>query len=107
MRSSSVTLVGLAIAMFFVVGPVFSLPRLDQNDPNCGIKSKFGIIVGGESARPFEFPWQVSLQFFYQHFCGGSILNRRWIVTAAHCLENLNSLTVPYVDVVAGGDIPR
>jgi len=49
-------------------------------------------IVGGRKTVVGEFPWQVSLQVrrFYggrEHFCGASILNDRWIITAAHCVE--------------------
>ncbi|XP_014214746.1 chymotrypsin-2-like [Copidosoma floridanum] len=42
-------------------------------------------IVNGENAQPGEIPFQVSLQMGY-HFCGGSILNQNYVVTAAHCL---------------------
>jgi trypsin len=46
-----------------------------------------GKIVGGQEARPYEFPWQVSIQSRGgSHFCGGSIINDRWIICAAHCL---------------------
>lgn len=44
-------------------------------------------IVGGAAASIADFPWQVSLQSFGSHFCGGSILNDEWILTAAHCVE--------------------
>jgi len=42
-------------------------------------------IVNGDLAKRGAWPWQVSL--FYQGIfkCGGSILNAKWIVTAAHC----------------------
>lgn len=64
-------------------------------------------IVGGQPAAPGEFPWQVSLSVAWiadpsqAHFCGGSIYNERWIVTAAHCLQNLG---VDEVKVVSGVD---
>jgi uncharacterized membrane protein len=52
-----------------------------------GISSR---IVGGEPADILDYPWQVSLQLQPQfgggHFCGGSVINNEWILTASHCL---------------------
>eukprot|EP00058_Branchiostoma_floridae_P017816 XP_002603305.1 hypothetical protein BRAFLDRAFT_119700 [Branchiostoma floridae] len=43
-------------------------------------------IVNGEEANPHSWPWQVSLQTSTGwHYCGGSLLNEEWVVTAAHC----------------------
>ncbi|CAG00821.1 unnamed protein product [Tetraodon nigroviridis] len=43
-------------------------------------------IVNGEEAVPHSWPWQVSLQEYTGfHFCGGSLINENWVVTAAHC----------------------
>lgn len=56
-------------------------------------------VLGGSTATQGEFPWQVSLQSSRGHFCGGSILDERHILTAAHCVEGKSS---PYFKVVAG-----
>ncbi|XP_049947645.1 trypsin-like [Schistocerca serialis cubense] len=51
-----------------------------------------GRIVGGRNATIQEFPYQVSLQRKYaigdggSHFCGGSIIDARHVLTAGHCL---------------------
>lgn len=45
------------------------------------------LIVGGKEAKITDFPYQVSLQLAGQHLCGGSIINKRAILTAAACFS--------------------
>ncbi|KAM8964878.1 coagulation factor IX [Sarcophilus harrisii] len=51
-------------------------------------------IVGGEDARKGQIPWQVILNGKVKGFCGGSIINEKWVITAAHCIEPDNEITV-------------
>lgn len=44
-------------------------------------------IVGGYECKPYSQPHQVSLNSGY-HFCGGSLVNENWVVSAAHCFKS-------------------
>ncbi|KAI9290621.1 trypsin-like serine protease [Neoconidiobolus thromboides FSU 785] len=53
-------------------------------------------IVGGVEVSPkFKYPWLVSLQVNGRHNCGGIILNKNTVLTAAHCSQgSVSSYTV-------------
>lgn len=44
-----------------------------------------GRIVGGRDTTIEDFPYQISMRFNGRHTCGGSILNERSVLSAAHC----------------------
>lgn len=45
-------------------------------------------IVGGSDVDIADYPWQISLQSTSgSHYCGGSILDQEWILTAQHCVS--------------------
>ncbi|XP_067433234.1 transmembrane protease serine 9-like [Thunnus thynnus] len=57
----------------------------------CGIAPLNSRIVGGEDAPPGSWPWQASLQRFGRHFCGGSLINKEWVMSAAHCFSSTST----------------
>jgi len=62
-----------------------------------------GRIIGGSEVSITDFPWQVSLNNERGHFCGGTIIDRRRILTAAHCVNRNRNPDYPrYVWVRVG-----
>lgn len=68
--------------------------KFPLNEKNCGLVHETRI-VGGDEADPADFLWMAAIvrskptSGEVRPFCGGSLITRRHILTAAHCLENL------------------
>ncbi|XP_065106434.1 chymotrypsin-like elastase family member 2A [Paramisgurnus dabryanus] len=85
------------ISMFFIV--VASV--LIASVFGCGqppIEPVTPRVVNGSEARPHSWPWQISLQILddgsWKHYCGGSIIDTNWVMTAAHCISSSRTYRV-------------
>lgn len=73
----------LLLAVIVLIGPLQA--RIFQ------ISSR---ISKGETSKPNQFPYMVSLRKFnetfhggnYRHFCGAALISDSWVISAAHCM---------------------
>ena len=81
-----------------VLGLVLSLESVNSIED----VGAFPRIVEGLKAESLSVaPFQVSLRHKNQHFCGGSIIDDFWIVSAAHCIVN-TKLNAADIEAVVG-----
>ncbi|KAL3285736.1 hypothetical protein HHI36_000263 [Cryptolaemus montrouzieri] len=73
-----------------------------ENEPNCGL-SFSNRIVGGKLAAVGKYPWLVrigygtSIKGRYQYLCGGTLIRKDVVITAAHCIEPKRSPDIIHV----------
>ncbi|XP_037787902.1 trypsin-1-like [Penaeus monodon] len=69
----------------------------------CGRRGSGARVVGGEDANLHEFPWQALVLLPNDSsFCGGVLINERFILTVAHCLLPPELPTGSLPEVVLG-----
>ena len=67
----------------------------DGSKDECGTRITLSEIVGGSIAKSGEYPWMVLLGSCSVNFdnkvrygCGGTLINKWYVLTAAHCLDD-------------------
>jgi len=53
-------------------------------------------IINGQWAARGAWPWQVMLKVNGSFYCGGVVIDNRWILTAAHCTQDILYVSETY-----------
>lgn len=78
-------------------------PKLNLLPRDCGL-TVADRLAFGNATKVFEYPWMAVLRYDYNGAitdgCGGAVINKRYILTAAHCVKTRS--TMPLHSVVLG-----
>lgn len=62
-------------------------------------------VIGGLSVKESNlYPWQVAMTYNGSHWCGGTIIDSEWVITASHCVtsDNGNNLSLNSLKIYTG-----
>ena len=74
-------------------------PKGDYDNAECGLRLIMTNIVGGKTAKFGDYPYMALLGYSLRnprngeseilYRCGGSLINKYYVLTAAHCIKNI------------------
>ncbi|XP_017077337.1 serine protease grass [Drosophila eugracilis] len=76
-----------------ILGSQYSVGFAVLLDNNCGVSTSSYRITGGRDAGLMSAPWMAYLHTNPRFICGGSLVNPRFVLTAAHCFAG-NATTI-------------
>ncbi|XP_011498156.1 PREDICTED: trypsin-1-like [Ceratosolen solmsi marchali] len=56
----------------------------------CGITNKQNRIVGGIETQVNQYPWVALLMYRRRFYCGATVINSKYLLTAAHCITGFD-----------------
>lgn len=106
LAKSTLWLMAVAIAGFMLLLVAAPVAAQEPDPPPAGAaQADTPDIIGGREAVPGAWPWQVGLinrmneNTFLGQFCGGTLIAKDWVLTAAHCVDGVEG---SLVDVLVG-----
>ncbi len=101
----------IAVAVLFATLLATSTPVAAQEPTDVAPGTRTTRVVGGQQAAVGQFPWTAAVSFRLEgatYSCGGTVVGRSWIVTAAHCVTDLDGRVLsPGAFSVRTGSVSR